>query len=207
MLSDWERRTVSTRRIIRSRSERQPTRGLRILVAPVTAPKYNTISQLGHNFVGRFTGANSNATMSGKTNRAQIRGKDPGAGANLQSMAGLRGKSRPPRNQNAFRHSLAAVHNRRAEGELTENERDIRAEILAGLISDSGGEAQIRTATKILAEMISSNVALLVTFNQAIDGVIKNNQKARQNPKVSSIGQLQTASGRLVVGESPAVRL
>jgi hypothetical protein len=26
-------------------------------------------------------------------------------------------------------------------------------------------------------------VALLVTFNQAIDGVIKNNQKARDNPK------------------------
>jgi hypothetical protein len=25
--------------------------------------------------------------------------------------------------------------------------------------------------------------ALLVTFNQAIDGVLKNNQKARQNPK------------------------
>jgi hypothetical protein len=26
-------------------------------------------------------------------------------------------------------------------------------------------------------------VALLVTFNQAIDGVLKNNQKARSNPK------------------------
>jgi hypothetical protein len=26
-------------------------------------------------------------------------------------------------------------------------------------------------------------VALLVTFNQAIDGVLKSNQKARQNPK------------------------
>ena len=46
-------------------------------------------------------------------------------------MAGIRGKSGPPGNQNAFRHGLAAVHNRRSEGELTENERDIRAEILA----------------------------------------------------------------------------
>ena len=98
-------------------------------------------------------------------------------------MAGLRGKSGPPGNQNAFRHGLAAVHNRRANGELTENERDIRAEILAGLIADSGGEAQISTATRILAEIISSDVALLVTFNQAIENVIKNNQKARQNPK------------------------
>ena len=26
-------------------------------------------------------------------------------------------------------------------------------------------------------------MALLVTFNQALDGVLKNNQKARQNPK------------------------
>ena len=98
-------------------------------------------------------------------------------------MAGLRGKSGPPGNQNAFRHGLAAVHNRRAEGELTADEGDIRAEILAGLITDSGGEAQISTATRILAEIISSDVALLVTFNQAIEGIIKNNQKARQNPK------------------------
>src|SRR5437867_1244282 len=98
-------------------------------------------------------------------------------------MAGLRGKSGPPGNQNAFRHGLAAVNNRRAEGELTADERDIRADVLAGLIADSGGEAQISTATRILAEIISSDVALLVTFNQAIEGVIKNNQKARQNPK------------------------
>ena len=98
-------------------------------------------------------------------------------------MAGIRGKSGPPGNQNAFRHGLAAAHNRRANDELTENERDIRSEILAGLIADSGGEAQISTATRILAEIISSDVALLVTFNQAIENVIKNNQKARQNPK------------------------
>jgi hypothetical protein len=50
-------------------------------------------------------------------------------------------------------------------------------------LSDKGGEQQIGTAERILAEIISSDVALLVTFNQAIDGVIKNNQKARDNPK------------------------
>jgi hypothetical protein len=57
------------------------------------------------------------------------------------------------------------------------------ADVLAGLIADKGGARQIGTAERILAEVISSDVALLVTFNQAIEGVLKNNQKARQNPK------------------------
>jgi len=101
----------------------------------------------------------------------------------LNPMPGIRGKSGPPGNQNAFRHGLAAVQRRRADGELTDDEQSIRADILAGLIHDKGGERQIGTAERILAEIISSDVALLVTFNQAIDGVLKNNQKARQNPK------------------------
>ena len=88
------------------------------------------------------------------------------------------------------------MHNRRAEGALTADERDIRADVLAGLIADSGGEAQISTATRILAEIISSDVALLVTFNQAIEGVIKNNQKARQNPK--ALAQLDAYKRPLV---------
>jgi hypothetical protein len=35
----------------------------------------------------------------------------------------------------------------------------------------------------LLAEIIASDVSLLVTFNQAIEGVIQNNPKARANPK------------------------
>jgi hypothetical protein len=98
-------------------------------------------------------------------------------------MAGKQGKSGPPGNANAFQHGLAAVQRRRAASELTAEEQDIRSDILAGLVADKGGEQQIGTAERILAEIISSDVALLVTFNQAIDGVIKNNQKARDNPK------------------------
>jgi hypothetical protein len=33
----------------------------------------------------------------------------------------------------------------------------------------------------MLAEIIASDVSLLATFNQPIEGVIQNNQKARQN--------------------------
>jgi hypothetical protein len=98
-------------------------------------------------------------------------------------MAGKKGHSGPPGNANAFRHGLAALQNRRAEAALTPKEQDIRADILAVLLADKGGEQQIGTAERVQAEIISSHVALLVTFNQAIEGVIKNNQKARYNPK------------------------
>src|SRR5438067_1664048 len=98
-------------------------------------------------------------------------------------MAGIRGKSGPSANQNAFKHGLAGVTQRRANGALTPDEQTIREDILAGLIADKGGEQQIGTAERILAEIIASDVSLLVTFNKAIDIVIQNNEKARANPK------------------------
>jgi len=50
-------------------------------------------------------------------------------------------------------------------------------------LADKGGAAQISTAMHVLAEIIASDVSLLVTFNHAIDSVIQNNPKARANPK------------------------
>jgi len=98
-------------------------------------------------------------------------------------MAGRRGRSGPPGNQNAFRHGLAGIAQRRADGVLSPEEQSIREEILAGLLADKGGAAQISSAIRVLAEIIASDVPLLVTFNHAIDGVIHNNPTARANPK------------------------
>jgi hypothetical protein len=51
------------------------------------------------------------------------------------------------------------------------------------LIADKGGDEQVSTATRILAEVIASDAAWLVVFNGAIDDIIQSNQKVRQNPR------------------------
>ena len=57
-----------------------------------------------------------------------------------------------------------------------------------------GGAAQISTAMRVLAEIIASDVSLLVRFNTTIDGVIKVNPKARASGKLTLDG-LHTSVG------------
>ena len=79
--------------------------------------------------------------------------------------AAKKGHSGPSGNANAFRYGLSAIQRRRADAELTDDEQAVRASIL-GLIADKGGEQQIGITERILAEIISSDVSLLVTVNQ-----------------------------------------
>ena len=48
--------------------------------------------------------------------------------------------SGPPGNQNAFRHGLAEISERRTNGALNPAEQSVREEILTGLLADYQGD-------------------------------------------------------------------
>jgi len=98
-------------------------------------------------------------------------------------MAGVKGRSGPPGNQNNFKHGLAIIDKNRRSGSITGRESRIKAQVRDGLIADRGGENKVSTAEKVLVELISSDVAWLATIDTAIRKVLKLNKRARANPK------------------------
>jgi len=93
--------------------------------------------------------------------------------AGIPGKGGVKGRSGPPGNMNAFKHGLASIEKRREEGVPTQHEENVRQQILDGLIADKGGDQQVSTAaTRILAGVIASDAAWLMVFNGAIDHII-----------------------------------
>src|SRR5262247_2711956 len=113
--------------------------------------------------------------------------------AGISGKGGVKGRSGPPGNQNAFRHGLAGIEKRQDARLLSPPDESVRQQILDGLISDKGGDGQISTATRILAEVIASDATWLMVFNRAIDQIITNNQKVRENPR--GLSQLEKRYG------------
>src|SRR5262245_58617676 len=98
--------------------------------------------------------------------------------AGIPGKGGVKGRSGPPGNMNAFKHGLASIQKRREEGVPTQHEENVRQQILEGLIADKGGDEQVSTATRILAEVIASDASWLMAFNSAIDYVIQSNRRS-----------------------------
>ena len=83
----------------------------------------------------------------GSTERinAKLRKKSRSIRSAVAVMAGIPGKSGPPGNQNAFRHGLAWISQRRVNGVLNSTEQSIREEILAGSLAEKGANFKARS--------------------------------------------------------------
>ncbi len=99
-------------------------------------------------------------------------------------MAGVKGRSGPPGNANAFRHGLATIDKSRQNGApLTGWPEEKRDEIFQGLVEDKGGGDAISTAQRELAVVIADDIAWDWVCKAAIKNVLSASPKAAKNPK------------------------
>jgi hypothetical protein len=83
-------------------------------------------------------------------------------------MAGIRGRSGPPGNQNAFRHGLAAIAQRRVDGvfSIPQNNQSEKKSCPAYWPIRAELDRSV-PAMPVLAEIIEG-IYLLMTFNQYV---------------------------------------
>jgi hypothetical protein len=118
--------------------------------------------------------------------------------AGIPGKGGVKGRSGPPGNMNAFKHGLASIEKRR-EDVPTQHEENVRQQILEGLIGNKGGDDQISTATRILAEVIASDASLMTL---AFGGIMT--QSSIQSPVtiqellISSLAQTDALAKLLI---------
>jgi hypothetical protein len=102
-------------------------------------------------------------------------------------MAGLKGRSGPPGNANGFIHGLSMIQDKRREGRLPRGlDKRFKLELLNQLIEDKGGSGHTTAATRLLAQTIATDATFLGQMNRAIERVLRQIPKYRENPAALS---------------------